>query len=209
MPKVRLKLKFSGSVLDFSAEHPDVEFRIQTAWPTGNDLHTIMEINTHDSAAVTRALDEAPDIRAYEVLHANEQALFVQYILSSIPPPIQAVLASGHLPPFPMIVRNGWLVSEATTTQEQLSRFREELDKSDITYEILSITRSTDPTELLTGRQRQVVIEAVRRGYYDTPRQCSVTDLAASLEVSKPTVSGILHRAEERIIKEFINDPDA
>jgi predicted DNA binding protein len=207
MPRVRIKLRFSGSVLDFSAKHPDVECRIQTAWPTGDDLYTIMAIETQDPAAVRLAFEEAPDIRAYEVLHADEQTLLIQYVLPSVPPPMRAVLDSGNLPPFPMIVRNGWLISEATTTRERLSQFERELENADITYEILSITHAADPTALLTDRQRQFIIEARKRGYYDTPRRCSLTDLAAVLEVSKPTASGILHRAEERIIKEFIDDP--
>lgn len=67
MPRVRLRLRFSGSVLDFSAEHPDVECRIQTAWPTGDDLYTIMAIKAQDPATVLQAFEEAPDIREYEV----------------------------------------------------------------------------------------------------------------------------------------------
>lgn len=45
--------------------------------------------------------------------------------------------------------------------------------------------------------------EAIQRGYYDTPRECSLTDLAAALEISKSTASVVLHNAEETIIKEF------
>lgn len=45
--------------------------------------------------------------------------------------------------------------------------------------------------------------EPLDKGYYDTPRQCSLTDLADTLDVSKSTASIVLHNAEETIIKEF------
>ncbi|WP_231186810.1 helix-turn-helix domain-containing protein [Haladaptatus sp. DYF46] len=51
------------------------------------------------------------------------------------------------------------------------------------------------------------VVEAVERGYYESPRQCTLTELAESFGVSKDTASGILHRAERRIIKRFLGKP--
>jgi hypothetical protein len=41
-------------------------------------------------------------------------------------------------------------------------------------------------------------------GYYDTPRDCPLTELADELEIAKSTCSGTLHRAEETIVKRFV-----
>lgn len=201
-----MKLRFPSSVLDFSAEHPDVEFRIQTSWPTEDALLSIMEIKTQDPEAVLSAFDESPDIHAYDVLYTDDRTMLVQ-LSTSDPPPHRAAQSVGDLPPFPMVVRNGWIISETTITHERLSAFKTALERAEITYEVVSITQSVDADALLTDRQRQFINEAVKRGYYDSPRRCSLTDLAATLEVSKPTASGILHRGEERIIKEFVQDP--
>lgn len=72
-----------------------------------------------------------------------------------------------------------------------------------MSYEVISVTPLVDPTNLLTDRQWRVVIEAVTRGYYDSPRECSLTELAATLGINKSTASDILHRAEG-LIKEFV-----
>ncbi|UPM44485.1 helix-turn-helix domain-containing protein [Halocatena salina] len=61
--------------------------------------------------------------------------------------------------------------------------------------------------DLLTDRQRRFMIKAVQRGYYDSPRECSLTDLAVTLTVSKSTASRVLHNAEETVIKEFFAEP--
>ncbi|MFB9804505.1 helix-turn-helix domain-containing protein [Haladaptatus pallidirubidus] len=47
----------------------------------------------------------------------------------------------------------------------------------------------------------------MKHGYYDTPRECSLTELATSLDVTKGSLSRVLHRAEGRIIKQFMASP--
>jgi predicted DNA binding protein len=59
---------------------------------------------------------------------------------------------------------------------------------------------------LLTEQQAQLVAEATDRGYYDTPRTCSLTELAADLDMAKSTCSEMLHRAEGKIIEQFLQD---
>jgi len=58
--------------------------------------------------------------------------------------------------------------------------------------------------DVLTERQRRLVSLAAERGYYDTPRECTLTDLADAAGVSKSTASTTLHRAEEQIVKRFL-----
>ncbi len=78
------------------------------------------------------------------------------------------------------------------------------MDAADIPYQIQSITQSYDPSELLTDRQQELITKAVEKGYYDTPRDCTLTELAEEFDVNPSAASGVLHRAEETIIKEFI-----
>ncbi len=47
---------------------------------------------------------------------------------------------------------------------------------------------------------------AVEEGYYDTARTCSLTELAGEVGIAKSTCSETLHRAEETVIKQFIED---
>ncbi len=69
----------------------------------------------------------------------------------------------------------------------------------------MSVTHSYDVSGLLTERQREFISEAVERGYYDSPRGCTLVELAETFGVNQSAASGVLHRAEGRIIKEFIS----
>ena len=97
-----------------------------------------------------------------------------------------------------------------TATQDRLSAFGTQLEQFGMSFDVEYIRRGVESTEqLLTDSQRDLVLTAVERGYYDTPRECSLTDLADHLDMAKSTVSETLHRAESAIIKEFVAELEA
>jgi predicted DNA binding protein len=206
MPRVRLKFKPpSEQAVQFSTEYPNEEFRILAARPTDEGLLSIVEVETEDPTAVINHFEETSEIRSYEVLQDDGETLLLQHVISE-PTPHRVAQATGTLASFPLILRNGWMFIEMTITHERLSQFTEGLETAGVTFELLSITQSVDVMDLLTDRQWQFITEAIERGYYDSPRECSVVDLASTLDVSQSTASGILHRAEGRIIKEFAGE---
>lgn len=56
----------------------------------------------------------------------------------------------------------------------------------------------------LPPEQRRAVEAAVERGFYETPRETSVTELAAALDLPRSTLSYRLRRAEARMAKAFV-----
>jgi predicted DNA binding protein len=206
MPKARLKIKPPGGPAELSTEYPDDEYRFLASRYGENEVITFFEAETQNPDAVVQFIDENPGISSYEVLHADERGLVIELVTPYTPAPVRTALDAGVLPDDPMVIQDGWVIAEITTSQERLSQFKDEMEAAGLSYEVEWISQSRDPTELLTDRQRRVITEAVERGYYDSPRGCSLTDLATSLSTSKSTTSGVLHRAEERIIKEFFGE---
>jgi predicted DNA binding protein len=206
MPRVRLKIEPHGSLATFSTDHPDVELRLQAGWPEGEGLVAITEANASDNDLILSFFDTAPEVHSYEVLHTDDTHIIIQALIEK-PDSYRAARTSQTLPRFPLVVRDGWIYNEMTTSHEQLSRFRTELETADVNYEVISIMQSPDPSSILTDRQHELITEAIERGYYDSPRRCTLTNLANELGVNKATASGILHRAEGKLIKEFVPKP--
>ncbi|TKX87837.1 helix-turn-helix domain-containing protein [Halorubrum sp. SS5] len=69
----------------------------------------------------------------------------------------------------------------------------------------VAATGSDEPDRTLTEAQRELVFEAVKTGYYDTPRRCTLTELAAANDIAKSTCSETLHRAEGRVMRRFVD----
>lgn len=67
----------------------------------------------------------------------------------------------------------------------------------------------TETESLLTDRQREVLATAVRMGYYSVPRECTLADVAESLDVDKSSVSTTLRRGEAKLVKSSLLGPGA
>lgn len=63
---------------------------------------------------------------------------------------------------------------------------------------------STDST--LTERQREVVAEALARGYYDWPREITNEELATELGISRATLHEHLRKAERAVLSSAMAD---
>lgn len=60
--------------------------------------------------------------------------------------------------------------------------------------------------DLLPEKQRIVLDEAIKMGYYDRPRRCTQRAIAEALDIKQATVSEHLQSAESTIIHAFVND---
>ena len=206
MPSIQLKINAAASddcLATLSIEFPDEEFKILASHTTDEGLLGIVKVTTPEEDTLVRHFDESPEMRSYEVVHADERTVLIQYVIP-VPDSYRVVRASGNLTRFPVLMRDGWLFAERTASHERLAQYMDELAAAGMTYQILSLRQSYDPIELLTDRQREFITEAVARGYYDTHRRCTLTELAETFEVNKSAASRILHRAEGRIIKDAL-----
>jgi predicted DNA binding protein len=208
MPRVHLKVKIGADddnwLAAVSTDFSDAEFKILVSHPIEVGVLELIEVTAPDGDAIVRRFEDAPEVRSYEVLHSDEGMVLIQLVFP-MPSSYEARRATETLPRFPLIIRDGWISGELIGSQKQLSEFTTELAAAELPYEIVSFTQSYNATGPLTERQREFITEAVERGYYDSPRGCTLIELAETFEVNQSAASGVLHRAEGRIIKEFIS----
>ncbi|GAA0235927.1 helix-turn-helix domain-containing protein [Haladaptatus pallidirubidus] len=206
MPEVELKLKPSNEeIAAVSRDYPDVEFQLLDSYRIKEEtlMSVLFEIQTTNPVSVVESFDEMTELHSYEILHTGETVVLIRCLIDE-PAPSHAARASNNLVKPPLVLRNGWIFATFTASDENISQFKDELESAGVTYRVISIGQPSDPIDRLTKRQREVLDEAVDRGYYETPRECSITELAIGLGVTKGTMSRVLHRAESTIIKDVI-----
>ncbi|MFB6081760.1 MAG: helix-turn-helix domain-containing protein [Halanaeroarchaeum sp.] len=70
-----------------------------------------------------------------------------------------------------------------------------------------SLSRSSRIDELnVTEKQREAVLTAVDRGYYRTPRESSLGDIAAELNITRSALSQRLNAVESKLITSLTDD---
>lgn len=186
-----------------SRAHPEARFRVLAAIPDAETGFGLVEISAPDPEAVLADLADAEAIVDHEVLHLRDGDALVQFETSR--PMLLFPLRSAGVPlELPFDIVNGEAAWEVTASHERLSALGEALDVVGVDFQIERFRQDLERQSLLTDHQRDLVRAAVEAGYYDTPRETTLTELADELDMAKSSLSETLHRAEERIVKEFV-----
>ncbi|WP_136715552.1 helix-turn-helix domain-containing protein [Halorientalis salina] len=210
MPRAKLTVRLPPAawIGDISTDYPEVDFRVLAALPTEETGVGLVELTGPDPASAVRAIEARNAILSIEVLGQSPDRTLIQFETDE-PLLLFSVQESGVPLEPPVNIKDGRATVEVTASQDRLSTFGTQLEQFGMSFEVEFVRRTVDATEqLLTDRQRELILSAVRAGYYDTPRECSLTDLAERLDMAKSTVSETLHRAEETIIMEFVTELD-
>ena len=87
--------------------------------------------------------------------------------------------------------------------KRKLARLLEDLRRTPAAAEVKRLVSVRDGS-VLTRRQTEVLRLALDMGYFEFPKHAGVEDLAKRLGVSKSTVCETLHRAERKVLREFL-----
>lgn len=102
------------------------------------------------------------------------------------------------------VTARGWKLRIRFISRDQFDTFRETLTEQGYSFELLDLTEPGSPRFShgeLTPSQRDALIAAQERGYYEVPRQVSTREIAAELDISHQTLSGLLRRGTGKLIE--------
>jgi hypothetical protein len=209
MPRAHLTLTIPDGVWigDVTRAHPQATVRILSAL-TGDDAGVgLAEITAEELQSVVADIQDSDSVVELEILQQYGNTVLLQFE-TTMPLLLLPVQDSGVPLTMPFTIEDGQAEWELTAPQHRLSELGTQLEEFGIPFTVDEIRQQIEPEQLLTDRQLRLVVAAVERGYYDTPRECSLTELAESEGLAKSTCSETLHRAEEQIIKEFLENLD-
>lgn len=205
MPYAKLTIDLPEAVWigEVSREYPSTTFRVLSAVPSGDAGFGLLEIESESIPTVLDAIEGRAGISAVELMQRTEDTAVVQFETSE-PLLLLSIQESGAPIELPLTIRNGKAVIELTASRDRLSDFGRQLEAFGMSYTLNRVYDAVDTPTLLTDQQRRLLVTAVELGYYDTPRECTLTELAEQVDLAKSTASVTLHRAEETVVKEFV-----
>jgi predicted DNA binding protein len=206
MPQARLTLTIPEGVWigDVSRSYPDASVRILAALSDDQAGVGLAEITAPELPPLLADVVSHESVTDLELLDRGDDTVLAQFETTT-PLLLLPVRDSGIPLEMPFEIRDGEAAWELTAPQDRLSELAEQLDAFGIPFRVEQVRQRVDSERLLTETQLEVLCDAVEYGYYDTPRTCTLTELAERREMAKSTCSEILHRAEERIVKEFLD----
>lgn len=208
MPRAKLTLEPPDGtwIRDVSTAYPAAGFHVVAVLSGTASGTALVELRTADPVPLLGAIDDHDDVASLDLLWKQDDQSMVQVEVDE-PRLLGPVVGAGVPIETPFTVRDGRVEWELTTSDERLSALRRRLDDDGVQFEAESVV--DDPASSddgLTDRQRELLLAAVEQGYYETPRRATLTEVAASMGISKATGSDVLHRAEETVVSWFLDE---
>lgn len=204
MPEARLNITIPEAVWvgDLSTNYSAARFRILAALADGQDGVGLAEIHSEHIEEILADMAEYDDVDELRVLDKQEKNALVQFETTS-PLLITAARDSGVPLEMPFELVDGDVAWEITASSDRLSELGTQLRALGLSFQIEYIQQEIHDDQLLTDAQETLIEKAIAEGYYETPRECTLTELATTVDRAKSTISETLHRAESKIIKQY------
>lgn len=204
--RLRIRLPEGLWVRSVSERFPDATFRLLAGYRHGDRAVELGEITTDSPAEALASVREHPAIRRFDLLESEDRRVLGKY--ESTDTALYDFVERSALPvEFPIVASDGWFTFDLTGTREELDRLQSALDASETGFELESLVQTADREALLTERQRELLALAVREGYYEVPRECTLAAVAEAAGVDKATASTVLRRGEATVLKWFLAGP--
>lgn len=110
------------------------------------------------------------------------------------------------------VTENQWAIRLLFPRREGLSNAMSAIEDHGVRIDVKRMVEAGADEELettaaLTEPQQEAISEAYRRGYYDVPREISLEELAAELDISHQALSERLRRANRVLAGEQLDEP--
>jgi len=192
---------------DLSTAHPEVVFQVVTSVPGERTGTGLVRLKTVEPLPPITDIQSRDDVEDLELLWKHDDEALLQ-IETANPLPLLPVLRAGV--PLKMLfdIQNSVATWEVTTSTSRLSNLGDHLDDSGIGFSIEHVREidASQADQLLTDRQQEVLLAAVDAGYYRSPRESTLGDVAEALDIANATCSDVLNRAEGHIIHWFVEE---
>lgn len=199
----RIQLPPDLWITELSKRYPRATFRLLSGYRSDQTALELGEVFTDTPETVVGAMRAHPSITNYELLESDDRRTLGKYE-SHDTALYDFVEQSSLTIEFPLDVTDGWYEFDLTGTRDELNRLQDVLDASPLSYELRLLIHTTDTDGLITRRQHEVLEAALRKGYFEVPREVTLAEFADELDVDTSTASTILRRGTGSILRWYL-----
>jgi len=190
---------------DVSREFPAATLRVIAALPGDGPGFALVWITAPDVAPVLDAMESHPSVTEMSVVNQADNEATVQFETSA-PLLLVAAKRSGVPIEMPIEITDGEATIDVTGAHGRISELGRQFGELGLEFRVKHVRERLQTSQLLSETEQDLLLRAVEAGYYDTPRTCSLTDLADRVGLAKSTCSEALHRVEEIAVKRLTED---
>ncbi|MFB6170493.1 MAG: helix-turn-helix domain-containing protein [Haloarculaceae archaeon] len=174
--------------------------------PTGRHRLQFVRLWTDAGERVLTSLLDDPAVASARPVSTVEGALLcrVRWADGRLEWLVEAVEAATVALLGVTVDADGWRLRVSAFDEDDLVSFRRDCRTAVGGAEVTNLTtaaRDAGGDEGVTPAQREALVLAAARGYFDRPREVTLADLAAELDISRQAFAGRLRRGQRNLIR--------
>ncbi|MEM4780910.1 MAG: helix-turn-helix domain-containing protein [Halalkalicoccus sp.] len=161
-----------------------------------------------EKAELKAALEEDPSVDRVEVIaEPGEEALYQMDWIDSIETLVHILVEEEGTILAAEGRQDGWFLRILFPDRKALSRTYDFCEDNDLSLDVQRIYNVDEGKQGrfgLTDEQEETIAAAYEHGYYDVPREVSLSDFAAELDISHQALSERLRRGHKRLVENTV-----
>ena len=205
-------------------EHPDIVLTETIAYDISSKVKPVSEAGTDPNSGRFLYHVESSDFRSFEDGLQNDHTIseFKRVIEASDGKALYSFEYTDEAKTFSPVIStaNGvaldmendgsaWLITVWMPEREKLVNLWNYAETNNIDIELRQVNEYASVVTAaagLTDNQREALLVAFEAGYFEEPRDVTLSEVAAKLDISQPAASGLLRRGIKRLIVSSLVD---
>ncbi|ELY62075.1 helix-turn-helix domain-containing protein [Natronolimnohabitans innermongolicus] len=187
-----------GVVLELERIVPTETDVMPFVWATGDDLQSF-EATVRESPFVEElfAIDRIGESGLYRIKWADHDDDLMAGLAAT-----EATVLEGQ-------ANGNWVFRLRFSDHEKLTQLYNYLTEHDITVHVERTYTLTEESERghrfgLSDEQREALVLALQRGYFETPSEADLDELATELEITRQALSDRIRRGNEKVLRRVL-----
>jgi len=183
MPRAKLTVSLPESlwIHEISTAYPDTTFRVSSVLPGSDVAIGVIELMAPNPVPILAAIDDRSDIRDLELLWKHDEtALFTGRDVESVAARSHAAGRRSDGDPVRGCRRCSDVGADDQFGSVVNARQRVRRARHRVSHRLRPRRRREPPENPLTDRQLEVFRTALEAGYYDVPREATLTEVASA-----------------------------
>lgn len=195
-----------GQVLSVS---PDMLLELERIVPTGNMVMPFVWASGEDHDAFEQGVRNHPSVKELLVLDVVGDSCLYRIEWGGDPTDLIEAIAVADAVVLEATGAERWVFRLRFPDHDKLSDFHNYVIESGIPIHIERTYTLTEGTERghrfgLTPEQREALVLALKRGYFETPSEVSLGELASELDISQQALSKRIRRGNEKVLRKVL-----
>ncbi|MHA1520867.1 MAG: helix-turn-helix domain-containing protein [Promethearchaeota archaeon] len=190
--------------LSLTKKYTNLQFEIKAFIPVEQDPfvgNSLISITGSVPESFLQELDIHPSLISYSIMERTPNHMILNTVTKDHIL-LLTIVKNMILVDLPVSVSNGVAEFVISSTRSNIDQFIQDLESRGLSVEIKSIGNYSEDLfhKILTPRQFEVYNSAKQKGYYESPRQITLTELAREIKVAKSSLSSILQRIHSKLL---------